>query len=216
MRQNGQPRTKPPAMLISRILTRAVAAVTLAVLLWPPVSATDKPPSIAAFSKPLAGSMEILFRGTAGPFMVQTRAALDSSSPWVDVPGAIITEVQPGVLSGLIPAPPGDVDLNFYRVVSEGDPTTEISAWTVLLRVSSPTNGLYFVQGESPVVTVTILDTMGGGLSRADFSTLNLYMDGPQAPLQNVTAAKLLNASTVRTNSIHHYVNLAKNADVQV
>jgi hypothetical protein len=42
----------------------------------------------------------------------------------------------------------------------------------------------------------------------ASLSTFNLYMDGPEDPLKTVTASKLLNVTTDRTKTPHHYVNL--------
>src|SRR5262249_31049489 len=51
---------------------------------------------------------------------------------------------------------------------------------------------------------------------RDSFSTLSLYMHGPQDPKQTVTAVKLLNASTNRANSVHHYIDLKTNPDVHV
>jgi hypothetical protein len=201
-------------MRTKRITSLCLALVT-AIAGWQQAAfGVVTPPFISNLSKPAAGPLEMLFHGTGGPFLIQTRASLDA--PWVDVPNSIITEVQPGVLEALIPTPQKPIDLSFYRVVSEGDPTLQITAWTVLLRVSSPANGTYFVQGESPVVTVTILDTMGQALGKNDFGFLNLYMYGPQDPLQTVTAAKLLNTTTSRTNNPHHYIDLKKNANVQV
>jgi hypothetical protein len=194
------------------------AILALAAFERPIAAATNQPPSIAAFSKPLAGSMEILFHGTAPPFLVQTRDSLDPSAPWYDVPNALVTQIQGGVYTALIPSPKSTVDLSFYRVVSEGDPTAGLNGWTALLRVSAPANGQYFTVGESPVVTVTILDTMAQGLNTNSFSSLNLYMYGPQEPEQTVTAAKLLNAPTNRatSNPPHHYIDLTKNPGVQV
>src|SRR5205823_213020 len=81
-----------------------------------------------------------------------------------------------------------------------------LNGWTVLLKVSPPANGAYFVAGESPVVTVTILDTFAQGLGRTDFSSLSLYMYGPQDPRQTVTAVKLLNASTNRSTRTHQHL----------
>ena len=100
--------------------------------------------------------------------------------------------------------------------MSEGENIAELKGWTVLVQVSAPSNGLHFVPGESPVVTVTILDTFAQGLNRADFSRLNLYLYGPQDPKQTVTAAKLLNASSDRTKTPHHYIDLKNNPEVQV
>lgn len=196
----------------------AVGLITIAILVLPRQSAsgTEKPPYLTSFTKPAAGEMEIIFHGTTGPFRIQTRTSLDPSAVWVDIPDAIVTEIQPGVFMGLVPSPKDPVNLGFYRVVSEGDPTAELKGWAVLVRVTAPANGLYFVPGETPVVTVTILDTLGQGISRDDFSTLNLYMYGPQDPRQTVTAVKLLNASTNRATAPHHYIDLKTNPDVQV
>jgi hypothetical protein len=129
------------------------------------------------------------------------------------MPDAFVTELQPGVFMGQFPN--GRDDIGFYRVVSEFSGFAELKGWTVLLRVSAPANGNFFVAGESPVVTVTILDTFAQGLSRPDFSTFNLYMYGPEDSRQAVTAVKLLNASTDRTKNPHHYIDLKTNPDVQ-
>lgn len=191
----------------------------LALLLSPsqPTSAAETPPDIYNFSKPAAGSMQIFFHGGSGPFLIQTRKSLDPAAPWIDLPDASVTEVRPGVLMGLVPSPAGTVDLNFYRIVSEGgEAAADLQGWTVLLRTSVPANGQFFVAGESPVVTVTILDTMGQGLKRTDFGSLSLYMYGPQDPQLTVTAAKLLNATTDRTKTPHHFIDLKTNPDVQV
>jgi OmcA/MtrC family decaheme c-type cytochrome len=110
----------------------------------------------------------------------------------------------------------GTEDVNFYRVMSLGETIVELEGWSMRLAVSAPTNGTYFAAGEAPVVTVTLLDTFAQGLSRADFSSLNLYMYGPQDPQKVVTAAKLLNASTDRNARPHHYIDLKTNPDVQV
>jgi Outer membrane cytochrome MtrC/MtrF-like, domains II/IV len=82
----------------------------------------------------------------------------------------------------------------------------------VTLEVSAPANGSYFAVGEKPVVTVTL----PAGLTRDDFSTLNLYAYGPQESTKTVTAVKLLNASTDRSTNPHHYIDLLTNPDVQV
>src|SRR5439155_9132021 len=131
---------------------------------------------------------------------------------WFDMTDALVVELEPGVFLGQFPN--GNGDMRFYQVVSESEGITSLKGWTVLLNVSAPANGTFFVPGESPVVTVTILDTFAQGLSRSDFSSLNLYMYGPQDPLKTVTAAKLLNASTDRTKNPHHYIDLRKNPDV--
>ncbi len=159
--------------------------------------------------------MQIMFRSKSpGPFRLQKRMTMDANAPWLDDAEAMITEVQPGVYMAI--APKGLENMAFYRIVSETETITELKGWTLLVQVSTPANRQFFVAGESPVVTVTILDTLLQGLGRESFSTLNLYMYGPQDPLQTVTAVKLLNASTDRTKRPHHYIDLKTNADVQV
>ncbi|MGD0538286.1 MAG: hypothetical protein ABSC03_11650 [Verrucomicrobiota bacterium] len=176
----------------------------------------DTPPVITSFTKPVAGDMEILFRATGGPFLIQKRDSLDASSPWNDLPDAIVTQIQPGVFSALVTSPPDTVNLSFYRILSVTEPMTELHGWTVLLRVSAPANGSYFVAGEAPVVTVNLLDTLAQGVVRTNLATLALYMDGPKDPMQTVTAAKLLNATTNRALTPHHYINLLNNTNVQI
>src|SRR3954463_2094450 len=167
----------------------------------------DKPPHIATFSKPAAGSMQLLFHGSNGPYLVQYRDSLDANAPWKDIPTAVVSEMQPGVYTAFVPSP-ATADLSFYRILNQGNPAAETEAWTALLKVSAPANGVFFVAGEAPVVTVTILDTLGSGLSRVDFSALSLYMYGPQEPLKTTTPVKLLKTTNNRTNSTHHYINL--------
>ena len=202
-----------------RIKTRATILVLAAMLmaaLWAPSStaATVKTPDIKSISRPLSGATEILFRGPQGPFRIQKRDSLDANAVWVDMPEVVVTELEPGVYLGQFPN--GKDNLAFYRVVSEADGISDLKGWTIRLNVSTPSNGVCFVPGESPVVTVSIFDTMAQGVTRADFSSLNLYMFGPQDPWRTVTASKMLNASTDRSQAVHHYIDLAKNADVQV
>jgi hypothetical protein len=47
-----------------------------------------------------------------------------------------------------------------------------------------------------------------------DFSTLNLYMYGPQDPMKTVTAVKLLDASTDRAVRPHHYIDLKADGEI--
>lgn len=197
-----------PAVLIG--LT-AFATVSLGIA---NSSGAEKPPYLSSFSKPAAGAMQIIFRGTTGPFRVETRATLDAASSWTEVPNAIFTELQTGVFMALVPGAK-EVDLAFYRIVSEGDPTSELKGWTILVRTSSPANGTHFVAGEAPIVTVTILDTLAR-LNRDDFSSLNLYMYGPEDPLKAVTPVKLLNVTADRSRTPHHYINLKSSPDVQI
>lgn len=156
----------------------------------------------------------MIFYGGTGPFRIEKTTSLNSSASWVDVAGASVTKLREGVFRGVIPSGGGDIAL--YRVVSENDGIAELKGWTVSATVSAPANGLYFVQGERPVVTVTLLDTFEPHLTPYEFSTLNLYLYGPQDPQKTVTAVKLLNASTNRAVRPHHYIDLKTNPDVQV
>ncbi|MSU61953.1 MAG: hypothetical protein EXS31_06105 [Pedosphaera sp.] len=217
----------------------------------------DTPSDIRAIARPAAGFTQILFHGKKGPYLVQTRATLEADAPWADLPNALVTEVQTGVFQAYFPN--GQDDAGFYRVVSESDGTTDLIGWTILVKTSPPANGTHFVPGESPVVTVTILDilsavtncafgtvtlelssslqSMGSdhfrsisksaiygraeynfaqGYDRSSFSTLSLYMHGPQDPKLTTTPVKLLNATADRTKTPHHYIDLKKNADVKV
>jgi len=122
--------------------------------------------------------------------------------------------VQTNVYIALVPN--GRDDAAFYRIVSENETIAELKGWTLRLEVSSPSNTLYFVPGERPVVTLRILDNFAQGVTREDFSSLNLYLYGPQDPRLTLTASKLLNASTNRADRPHHYIDLKSNPDVQV
>ena len=191
-----------------------LSVLAMATVLTPSASAAEMTPYIQTIARPAAGYTEIIFHGGTGPFQLQKRERLDAAAPWYDMPEAVVTELGPGVFLGQFLN--GREDFAFYRVVSQSDGIAELKGWTILVRVSAPANGSYFVAGESPVVTVTILDTFAQGKTRSAFSTLNLYMYGPQDPKQTVTAVKLLNASTNRAARPHHYIDLKINPDVQV
>src|SRR5689334_12714208 len=200
-------------MNASRLL--ALAAAFLVSIIKPAASAADTPPHIQNMSVPVAGTMQILFHSkTAGPFRVQSRASMDPATPWLDNSAAVITELQPGVYIALVPK--GVQDIALFRIVSENETIAELKGWTVRLEVSAPSNGVYFVTGESPVVTVRILDNFAQGVTRDDLSALSLYMYGPQDPRLTVTPSKLLNASTNRAARPHHYIDLKTNPDAQV
>ncbi len=81
----------------------------------------------------------------------------------------------------------------------------------VTVTVSKPANGTHFVAGEKAVLAVTLNDKFGGALTKADFATLNLYLYGPQATSKTITAVKLLNATSDRTKTPHHYIDLLTN-----
>ena len=85
------------------------------------------------------------------------------------------------------------------------------------ISVSKPANGNFFAVGESPVITVTLKDQTGQAFNHgADFSQLRLMASGPVETIDTTTASKLLNASTDRTQTIHHYIDLSTNTAVQV
>jgi len=137
--------------------TIGTLSLGLAVLAWvgfatTTASGADKPPHITSISVPQGGATTLIFHGTIGPFRIQKRVSIDPEAPWLDVPDAQVTEIQPGVFMGLIARDPRMVeDLAFYRVVSEKETVTDLKGWTVLVQVSSPANRQYFVPGESPV-----------------------------------------------------------------
>lgn len=199
---------------IPRLLAIAVAAL-LGGLSMTGKAQTPVAPDIVGLSRPAAGQMQMIFHGKTGPYRIQTKSSPDVAAAWFDLPSAKITEIQTGVYMALLPIQPQD-DLGFYRVVNENEVLAELKGWTLLVQVSAPANKSHFVAGESPVITVTILDNFAQGITRDTFSTLNLYMHGPQESSLTKTAVKLLNAVTDRTKTPHHYIDLKKNADVQI
>lgn len=86
----------------------------------------------------------------------------------------------------------------------------------VTVSMSKPANGTHFTTGEKATLTVTLKDKFGNSLTKDDFATLNLYIYGPQDPTKTVTAVKLLKAETDRAKTPHHYIDLLKDANVQV
>jgi len=200
-------------MRTKRILALTAAILSL-VTLWPRAGFGAYPaPHIQTMSVPVKGSIQILFHcQNTGPFRVQMRTIV--TDPWADVAAAVITEWNTGVYVALLPS--GINDMAFFRIVSENETIVELKGWTIRLEVSAPSNSLYFVVGESPVVTVRILDNFAQGITKDDFSSLNLYLYGPQDPQKTVTAVKLLNASTNRAARPHHYIDLKTNPDAQV
>ncbi len=211
---NLKVRNQPDPTRFPRRVARALALLATLGCLGQAGSRAAAAPTISSFSKPLAGSSQIIFHGSGGPFQIQMRQTLDANAPWSDVPGATVTELQPGVYLGMIPEVLADVA--FYRVMSAGETIVELKGWTLETAVSAPANGTYFRAGEAPVITVKILDTMSQGITRDSFSGLNLYMAGPMDPQKTVSAVKLLNATTDRTKSVHHYISLKASTDVVV
>ncbi len=88
----------------------------------------------------------------------------------------------------------------------------QVAEEEVLLSISEPANGSYFVVGESPIVTVSL----PGQFSLEDYSQLSLYAYGPQETTQTKTAVKLLNASTDRSVRPHHYIDLITDLSVDI
>ncbi len=86
----------------------------------------------------------------------------------------------------------------------------------VAMELSKPTTGNFFAAGERIVVTITLKDKLGDNLTKNDFATLGLYMFGPQDPTKTVSAVKLLNATTDRSKTPHHYIDLLGEPSVQV
>jgi hypothetical protein len=85
------------------------------------------------------------------------------------------------------------------------------------ISISKPANGSFFVAGEQPVITLTLKDQTGQAFKRGDdFSQLRLMAAGPMETTDTVTAVKLLKTTSDRTQTIHHYIDLNTNADVQV
>ena len=86
------------------------------------------------------------------------------------------------------------------------------------LELSKPANGSNFVAGERIVLTITLKDKLGAAVTKDKLNTLALYAYGPQDPGKAVTAVKLLNASTNRSSTPHHYIDLLNNTgnDVQI
>ena len=193
----------------------------LALMVWmalpAPAEGADSP-LIMTLQKPDKGMMEIIFHAEQGPFQIQMKTATspnaDPNTSWTNVPDAMVTRIDGDVYLGLFPK--GEADLALYRVVNESDGIAELKGWTVLAKVSPPPNGLFFAPGDRPVVTVTILDTFAPGLKREAFSSLALYMYGPQDPEYTITPARLLNASTDRSARPHHYIDLITDPNVQV
>src|SRR4026208_619577 len=113
---------KGAAMKIMRTGFLGLPLVPMLVLLGR--SATEELPDIATIARPVAGYTQIIFHGTSGPFLIQSRKSLDAAAPWFDMPDAFVTELQPGVFMGQFPN--GLDDIGFYRVVSESSGVVEL------------------------------------------------------------------------------------------
>ncbi|MBI2909577.1 MAG: hypothetical protein HYX92_18195 [Chloroflexi bacterium] len=121
------------------------------------------------------------------------------SSPLVDVAVAAL----------LLVALMGFVGLFLITSGPQGQAAPAAAAGVnVSVSPSSPGNGTHFVAGEKVEVRVTLGDGSSSPLTKKDFATLNLYAYGPQEMSKTVTAVKLLNATTDRSKTPHHYIDL--------
>lgn len=100
----------------------------------------------------------------------------------------------------------------FYDFATSAEPSQPLNI-TVSLK---PNNGTHLVAGEVSEVVITLRDKAGASLSKNDFATLNLYAYGPQEMSKTVTAVKMLNATTDRSKTPHHYIDLLNSPDVRV
>ncbi|MDO8690997.1 MAG: hypothetical protein Q7R39_13465 [Dehalococcoidia bacterium] len=105
-----------------------------------------------------------------------------------------------------------------YQIVSydTANSAAQPTSLNVTVSLSTPSNGSFFVAGEQAEVTVLIKENSGKPLTRADIATLGLYAYGPQETTKTVSAVKLLNATTDRTKTPHHYIDLLTTANVRV
>src|SRR5260221_9502210 len=101
-----------------------VTVLALATVLAQPLFGGDPVPDIKTISRPAAGFSEIIFHGGTGPFQIQTRSSLDPSSPWLDMPDALVTQLEPGVFLGQFPN--GKDELGFYRCGRQSDGIAEL------------------------------------------------------------------------------------------
>jgi hypothetical protein len=88
----------------------------------------------------------------------------------------------------------------------------------VTLALTKPANGTHLVAGEKGSVSVALKDIYGNNLTRNDFTTIALYMYGPQDVTRTQTAVRLLNASVNRSAAVHHYIDLksSNSSDLKV
>lgn len=75
---------------------------------------------------------------------------------------------------------------------------------------AAPAGRTYFAAGESPVVTIQVLNGCNAPVPVSTLGTANLYLYGPRAAVQTKTASKLLNCVVDRAaaDRQHHFINL--------
>lgn len=78
----------------------------------------------------------------------------------------------------------------------------------VSVQLTEPANKTNYLAGERAWVLVTLNDDSGTALTPSQLSSLNLYMFGPQEQSLTKAACALLGATTNRSASVHHYINL--------
>ena len=106
--------------------------------------------------------------------------------------------------------------LAYQRLAGPADAQGSVpdTGLNVTVDLSRPANGVYFGAGERLEIKVNLRDKSGAPLTRGDFATLSLYTYGPQETTRTVTAVKLLNATSDRSKTPHHYIDLLKDTGV--
>jgi OmcA/MtrC family decaheme c-type cytochrome len=73
--------------------------------------------------------------------------------------------------------------------------TGQTAGLTATVTVSQPANGAaFFSSGDQPVLTIAFANSCGAQLFPAELSSADLFVYGPRAPLQTVTATALMNS----------------------
>ena len=186
-----------------------VGAVVIFLLLGIRSQAQLAAPELFALNGVGNDMVEIMFYGEHGPFVAQMKSA--ANEPWVEIQGAEFVVMGDGVYKCILPQ--GANNLGIYRIIGESEINKDLDDWSVTVQISTPDNGLFFTPGEKPVVTLTLWDEMNRGLTSGDFSTLRLYMHGPEEPQLTYTPVKLIKAESDRSVRPHHYIDLRSHPD---
>jgi hypothetical protein len=186
-----------------------VGAVVAFLLLGIRSQAQLAAPELFALNGVDDGMVEVMFYGEHGPFVAQMKSA--ANEPWVEIQGAEFVVLGDGVYKCILPQ--GANNLGIYRIIGESEINKDLDDWSVTVQISTPDNGLFFTPGEKPVVTLTLWDEMNRDLTSDDFSTLRLYMHGPEEPQLTYTPVKLIKAESDRSVRPHHYIDLRSHPD---
>lgn len=84
----------------------------------------------------------------------------------------------------------------------------ETPGLAITMAINDPPNGTHFVAGDRIVLTFILKDGRGYPLTLEAFSQSRLMVSGPRDVLKTKAAVKLLNATSDRAASEHHYVSL--------